>query len=762
MVQWTKAHAQGQFARLIDAANCGRTPALVVTHSAARDMLPRSSTRKRSASNASSGEHHDALPVSVQPSTPSKPPLDGWSRRGWQRVRRLCTFPGVGAVLLLSLSVVVMLSLFLSKVPDAWQPWRGVEHMATTVNVWDDGGSERARSSSRVLVVYIALASVADSASSSPPAHNIDFYFHWGERRRTEQVEDSVLVIPRLTTDELRNGYLGRDSVRSCRYLAAFYPQQFAGRIVQLDDNDMALIPALLAVLDVFGGAAAVTKTYKSLVVVTDEVRGPFIPNYLRHGYVGWEHLFTSLLRPVVGGVHLVTSNVWHEWESGRQVKSIEPGVFAVDTRFGLPAVLSGVTAAASSAAAATGTADTQPTAASISVPAALRQLSPAALGALLHSAIVSGPYKGKVGLVNFPAGSHSVTLSRPPSGFDTMFARTVAPRFNTTRLRWESNLLVAARAWRGRGMPGMLPQCPLCAQEPLPSLSPLQWRDWLVSQVTPDTRPDSQQWSAGEKPESIDPEPLTKAVNATGSVGSAPKDFLCMYVFAGISPGAMENFLFFLTFGIDPDSANIDYVIILIDVHDRKFALPEDLTNRLAAVSRLSNVHVFSRSNVALDFCSYREAFTRLGGLDAVVRLYKYFLFINDTVRGPFLPAYVTNSRSPRLQKWYRLFVSTIVFSGGDVKLSGCYLSAEIHRHVQSMVFALDQQGVRIVQDAFQCFVGKLAVIRNGEIGMSGRVLEVRPAAASMMSVRWFSRRFCVFSSCLYVSGGAHVCTSV
>ena len=79
-------------------------------------------------------------------------------------------------------------------------------------------------------------------------------------------------------------------------------------------------------------------------------------------------------------------------------------------------------------------------------------------------------------------------------------------------------------------------------------------------------------------------------------------------------------------------------------------------------------NVAVVERPNVGLDFCSYGELMALFGGVDVVRALYKYILFVNDTVRGPLLPPYlrrgrnsgaVAGGRAPL--KWYELMVAAL-----------------------------------------------------------------------------------------------------
>ena len=65
-------------------------------------------------------------------------------------------------------------------------------------------------------------------------------------------------------------------------------------------------------------------------------------------------------------------------------------------------------------------------------------------------------------------------------------------------------------------------------------------------------------------------------------------------------------------------------------------------------------------RRNHGLDFCSYAEVLALLGGIDAARALYQYFIFINDTVRGPFVPAYLRAMTSSASQ-WLWLVVSAL-----------------------------------------------------------------------------------------------------
>ncbi len=85
-------------------------------------------------------------------------------------------------------------------------------------------------------------------------------------------------------------------------------------------------------------------------------------------------------------------------------------------------------------------------------------------------------------------------------------------------------------------------------------------------------------------------------------------------------------------SFTLSSCSTNIDYIIIFIDVENWGSPLPDSILQHLATVQRLTNVEIVHRENMGLDFCSYAEIVARLGGLEVLQRLYKYFLFINGT----------------------------------------------------------------------------------------------------------------------------------
>lgn len=105
-----------------------------------------------------------------------------------------------------------------------------------------------------------------------------------------------------------------------------------------------------------------------------------------------------------------------------------------------------------------------------------------------------------------------------------------------------------------------------------------------------------------------------------------------------------VKNFEFFLKFGIYPD---IDYIFC---INGRECSI---------TIPNLPNIKIIERDNIGFDFGSYYDALKTID-----INAYKYFFFINTSVRGPFLP---DNIRSNI--KWTQPFIELLK---GDVKLVG------------------------------------------------------------------------------------------
>ena len=573
------------------------------------------------------------------------------------------------------------------------------------------------------LLVYVALESPANALAH----HNLDFFLTFGAGK-----PEGVAALPQALF-VLPSGLAEAVAPRVSGFGASFSPLV----VVPSTRKLTTVLDGLQLAIESLGGIAVTQAAYATIVVVTDETRGPFVPVYLRHSNVSWSDAFTGPLSSRVGGVHLVTNSAVRSDAppaSASATVVIDDAAFGVDTTYGLPALL----ALADDVGGDGGQGDA-------------RRDVPARIAA----AVVTGAGRGRVALANYPMGSPELVGPRADSGFEALFVR--AP---TRRSMLESQLALSVHDWRTLGRAGAPFKCTHCPLVPPKWRTPESWREVLAQVATPPvTTPELE---APERPDGLswlDPSltsvPTPADVHAAAPPFDTPKDFLCLYVFAGVSVAAQENLAFFLNFGFDADSADIDYVFIMIDVQERVLPLAPELTALIDAAASASNVHLFTRRNRGLDFCSYAEALALLGGVDAVVAKYKYFVFVNDTVRGPFLPSYLFRHRHRRQStptrrskqraaavvfagrssretvdgsdgalSWYRLFTSPLSRVGSDVKLIGAYLSSQRTSHVQSMMFATDASGLVIVRDVFRCFLHKSDTIAYSEVGLSRKVL--------------------------------------
>lgn len=115
-------------------------------------------------------------------------------------------------------------------------------------------------------------------------------------------------------------------------------------------------------------------------------------------------------------------------------------------------------------------------------------------------------------------------------------------------------------------------------------------------------------------------------------------------------------------------------------------------------------NIRVIHRDNVGYDFGAYAAGIAALGDH---INDYQYHMFINTSVRGPFVPPYATEV----VHDWTRPFVDLIQ---QDVKLAGCSINitnmegidaslraqgyAPPYPHVQSMVFVLAREALQFL----------------------------------------------------------------
>jgi hypothetical protein len=136
-------------------------------------------------------------------------------------------------------------------------------------------------------------------------------------------------------------------------------------------------------------------------------------------------------------------------------------------------------------------------------------------------------------------------------------------------------------------------------------------------------------------------------------------------------------------------------------------------------------NVLVLKRPNRCFDGGSIGEFLQNRPHLKDV---YKYFVFVNSSVRGPFLPRYYHE------RPWTRVFTDLI---NDDVKLVGTTISCQRSIHVQSMVLAMDRIALDVIRSAgaLECHESLGSAISKYELGATTAVLNSGYNIACMLS---------------------------
>lgn len=145
-------------------------------------------------------------------------------------------------------------------------------------------------------------------------------------------------------------------------------------------------------------------------------------------------------------------------------------------------------------------------------------------------------------------------------------------------------------------------------------------------------------------------------------------------------------------------------------------------------------NIKLYKMENEGYDFGGYSYSIQMINK-----KLFDYYIFLNDTVIGPFVPRY--NSK----YTWYKNFISLI---SDKVKLVGPTINRKkynnISEHVQSMAFGTDNIGLQILleekilnlENNIKIYnpTNKWDFIINFEVGMSGAIMKHGYELASFM----------------------------
>lgn len=212
------------------------------------------------------------------------------------------------------------------------------------------------------------------------------------------------------------------------------------------------------------------------------------------------------------------------------------------------------------------------------------------------------------------------------------------------------------------------------------------------------------------------------------------------------------ENILFFLKQGLIPDDPGFHFIIVINGLYPSRKSVFDE-------VSRLPNVEVIYRANYGYDCCAWKLTLTNAllaineatgeDGLPVKTRYdsrsFKFFVLLNGSVRGPFLPAYL-----PINFPWPKLFTDKL---NDDVRMSGSTLNCQVARrdrlvslHVQTMIYSFRVEDLDFVTTQQTCVRGtsddKYGVIMACEHGMTRHFDEAGYNYATMEPV-WRNHNF-------------------
>jgi len=210
-------------------------------------------------------------------------------------------------------------------------------------------------------------------------------------------------------------------------------------------------------------------------------------------------------------------------------------------------------------------------------------------------------------------------------------------------------------------------------------------------------------------------------------------------YIYGGTDAEYADNFRYFLREAIRPDDG-CDYVLVIQTV-DAPPAIPP--TEDLLRVGKYGNVRIVEHENSCYDLGTLGWLYDKLereGALGA----YAHFVWINSSVRGPFLPPYLDGSRAPGSEPpyhWTRAFTDKL---DDHVKLVGSTVSCggsgphPPTPHVQSYAVATDVVGLNLLRQnetVLACYDTMQDVVFYGERGITETVLNAGYGLDSLMA---------------------------
>lgn len=179
------------------------------------------------------------------------------------------------------------------------------------------------------------------------------------------------------------------------------------------------------------------------------------------------------------------------------------------------------------------------------------------------------------------------------------------------------------------------------------------------------------------------------------------------------------NNFLYFVREGIISNDGNDYVVVVQLDYGQPAPQLPP----------LPSHARYITHPNECFDLGT-------IGWLlknHISIRRYAYFVFLNSSVRGPFLPGWA--DRIHWVGELTRLFKGRVKMVGSTINCGRAFDSPPIP-HVQTYAFAVDYKGLRVLMEAgvFQCFRDWQHAIVEGEIAAARAIFDAGYTIDSLM----------------------------
>ena len=208
----------------------------------------------------------------------------------------------------------------------------------------------------------------------------------------------------------------------------------------------------------------------------------------------------------------------------------------------------------------------------------------------------------------------------------------------------------------------------------------------------------------------------------------------LVLYVFSETDPQYIENLRFFVT-EVRRQRDPSDYVFVL---NGSGSPVP-------GGVPALDGIRgrYLSHPNVCFDWGTYGWVLES-GHVD--VAAYTHFIFVNSSVRGPFIPVHSA-------QPWSAALISQLTASvklvGPTISCEAVHVGGKVHDnpHVQSYVAATDRTGLELLRGAgvFLCRTTIRDTIVFGELGASKAIIDAGYNLGALMrryaNVDWRDR---------------------